>query len=875
MLRIFVILLAGLIVTGCQTESSSTGLQTTNQNFENSGSGSLLGETAFSNLSAAEWMVESDMPLVLDQSMSASEVSYVLRKVGFEPSPAEVSPWIGQNRSNLIKNLIAGLDASPVVDFPEWTKFEPRYWGQDDWSENKRSAFRSARRQEIAELRQWWIKQMLATNSPLAERVVLFWENTFVAGFSGLEEKSHAKWMHHKTIRNHALGNYREFLHAIVKDPAILIYLDNNENKRESPNENLARELFELFTLGEGNYSENDVRESARALAGWHVSEFGKISFVEKAWARDFSKKTIFGKKKNFDGEKLVELILNHPKASEFVVKRLWSEFISLEPIPEEALLHWSDAFRKMNYDISEMLTVILNSSYFWEYKYRATSVKSPSELLVGVIRMSQNTELSISELDAALADMGQTLFDPPDVSGWGYGDYWIDAAKLIERERFQARVSEILTSKEMRAAQPKNAMKRSMGERKDPHSMRIKLAGEAYQGAPPFRVSIKHSGGFWSSDIFYLNSARDTERLGRYKDESQWVWETISIALPKEISAIETVAIKFTSDAAGNGGDRNIFVGAVEWQGQTIPGYLGVQSPGCKSDDGGKKRHPDRLYCVGQLKLDWTKLSSRIARERSNIGQKSQFETNELVLLWLTSPNKGGWQSIDLMFDGLSFKDRTWEYFGFKVVVDTKNKNNFQLVFDEDRCQPSCFTRWPSGAWRDKLGLRHSIVSFNNFEDWAQRQYSSLRTADKELVKAIISTMPRVREMVVNTQIHREPDSKKIWLERMDKFLKFASKNRWKLKNPLKLVERNVDAIDDSDTTPSMNSMMSGATMADEKYQLASGDAIMADEWHEKLETYLELASEPLERWMLSYYEGERLTDLRQVIISPYINIK
>ena len=173
------------------------------------------------------------------------------------------------------------------------------------------------------------------------------------------------------------------------------------------------------------------------------------------------------------------------------------------------------------------------------------------------------------------------------------------------------------------------------------------------------------------------------------------------------------------------------------------------------------EKRHPDRLYCVGQLKLDWTKLSSRIARERSNIEQKSQFETNELVLLWLTSPNKGGWQSIDLMFDGLSFKDRNWDYFGFKVVVDKKNKNSFQLVFDEDRCQPSCFTRWPSGAWTDKLGLRHSIVSFNNFEDWAQRQYSSLRTADKELVKAIISTMPRVREMVVNTQIHREPDSK------------------------------------------------------------------------------------------------------------------
>ena len=875
MLRIFGIFLVGLVLVGCQTGPSSVEFQTTNQKFENSETDFLLAESAFSTLTADEWMAKSNMPLVSDRSMSASEVSYVLRKIGFEPSPAEVSPWIGQNRLDLIRALIGGLDSSPVIEFPEWTEFEPRYWGHNDWSENKRNAFRSARRQEIAELRQWWIKQMLATNSPLAERVVLFWENTFVAGFSGLEEKSHAQWMHHKTIREHALGNYREFLLAIVKDPAILIYLDNNENNRESPNENLARELFELFTLGEGNYSENDIKEAARALAGWHVSEFGKISFIENAWARDFTRKKIFGEKKNFDGEKLVELILRHSKASEFVVKRLWSEFISLEPIPQEALLHWSDAFRKMDYEISELLSVILNSSYFWEDKYRGTSVKSASEFMVGIVRMSQNTDLSISALDAALADMGQTLFDPPDVSGWGYGDYWIDAAKLIERERFQARVADTLTGKGMTVTRPKNAMDFGLGEVKTSNAMRIKLAGEAYQGPPPVRVSIKHSEGFWLSDTFYLNSARDTERLGRYQDESQWVWETISIPVPTEINAVETVAIQFTRDAAGNGGDRNLFVGAVEWQGQIIPGYLGVQSPGCQSDKGGKKRHPDRLYCAGQLKLDWKKLSSRVTQEQEIIEQKSQFETNELVLLWLKSPSKGGWQSIDLMFDELSFKDRTWDYFGFKVVVDTKNRQHFQIVFDEDRCKPSCFIRWPTGAWRDKLGLRHSIVSFNNFEDWAQRQYSTLKSADKELVKSIISTMPKVRGMIANTQIHREPGSQKIWLKRMDKFLKFASNTRWKAKNPFKLVERDVGGVGEPDTSLSMSSMMTGVTIANEEYHLASGNAMGADDWHEKLETYLKLASEPLESWMLSYYEGERLTDLRQVIVSPYTNIK
>ena len=226
-------------------------------------------------------------------------------------------------------------------------------------------------------------------------------------------------------------------------------------------------------------------------------------------------------------------------------------------------------------------------------------------------------------------------------------------------------------------------------------------------------------------------------------------------------------------------------------------------------------------------------------------------------------------------MFDGLTFKDRTWDYFGFKVVVDKKNREHFHIAFDEDRCKPSCFTRWPTGAWKDKLGLRHSIVSFNNFEDWARRQYSTLKTVDKELVKSIISTMPRIREMIDNTQIHREPDSEKIWLERMDKFLKFASNSRWKSKNSFNLVERRPGDIDETEMSSSMNSMMSGIKLSDEGYQLASGDAMLADEWHEKLETYLKLASEPLESWMLSYYEGERLTDLRQVIVSPYMNIK
>ena len=248
----------------------------------------MLPKSEFATVTAVNWLAKTTMPQVTDKPMSSRDVSYILRKTGFEPSPLEVSQWVGEYRSTLIKNLIEGLNTEPVNKYPAWTKLEPRYWGQQDWPESKRSAFRSARRQEVSELRQWWITQMLASKSPLAERVVLFWENTFVAGFSGLDEKSHAQWMHHKTIRNYATGNYRELLHSMVKDPAVLIYLDNNRNEKESPNENLARELFELFTLGEGNYSESDIKEAAKALAGWHVSEFGKISFVKFLFVKFF-----------------------------------------------------------------------------------------------------------------------------------------------------------------------------------------------------------------------------------------------------------------------------------------------------------------------------------------------------------------------------------------------------------------------------------------------------------------------------------------------------------------------------------------------------------------------------------------------------------
>ena len=835
-----------------------------------------------SKVLASEWLSKSSMPRLVNRPMDAREIAYILRKVGFDPSPSEVSEWIGKERKQLVAELLAGLKTAPVIEPPRWTFSEPRYWGHVDWSRNKKNAFRTARRQEIGQLRQWWIKQMLVSDSPFGERLVLFWENTFVAGFSGLKNKSHAQWIHHKTIRRRATGDYRELVLSMVKDPAILIYLDNNRNKNGSPNENLARELLELFTLGESNYSEKDIKESARALAGWHVSKFGKIRFQERGWARDYGEKTIFNRTGAFNGDDLVDLILSHPSSAEFLVRRLWVEFVSLDPIPDQALNHWVNAFRETGYQIKELLTVMLNSTYFWDEQYRGTSVKSPVELLVGALRASQNNAVPLPALVSGLSEMGQTLFEPPDVSGWGYGEYWLNSGKLIERERFQDLVAsnlmasaKTLIEMDMKGSSSQQLVSHSPTKSSSSKKLRLKLAGEAYKGLPSYKISIKHSQGVWFSDVYFLGSARDTERLGRYKNESQWVWETVSIKVPREIEDAEAVSVHFLNNAAGNGGDRNLFIGALEWEGNAFAGSLGKQISACRGKKKKKVRRPERLYCNGTLILNWKTLVL-LKKNTMDFGKSDgNFVTNELVLLSLKQPRKGGYQNLDMMFDGLKFKNRSWDYYGFRLVRDARQgRDRYHLSIREDRCSPKCFVKWPSEARTDKSGLRYIDIYFKNEKSSANDQYFGLSGADKEFVKAIISLMPQIKIMVEGTKAHREATSKDVWLKRMDQFVDYSKALRWQPDMPVDLTELNSRGGDTRQIMMAMG-MVSNSTLRQGSYQLFPKAIPTQKHWHELLESKLVLASEPLESWMLSFYEGERLTDLDKVIASPYFNIK
>ena len=849
-----------VMLAGCQTNPSHS-----------DGTASIDGRKGAANaMSANEWLAQSAMPQVVDRPLTAAEAAYVLRKVGFEPAPPEVAPWIGRNRSELLVFLLDGATTAPVIASPDWTAQAPRYWGQDGRSQAERNAFRVARQQEVGGLRSWWVKQMLATPSPLGERMTLFWENTFVAGFSGLDERSHAQWQHHMMIRQHALGNYRDFLRAVVQDPAVLIYLDNNRNTKASPNENLARELLELYTLGESNYSEQDIKESARALAGWHVAQFGPVRFFEKAWARDYTVKNIFGKRGNFDGHGLVDLILQQPAASRYVPKRLWAEFVSSEPPPEEAIAHWGQAFRETGFDIKALLTVVLNSHYFWEEQYVGSSVKSPVELVVGAVRATQTKNFPISRINSALGNLGQTLFDPPDVSGWGYGEYWLNPVLLIEREQLQNDIAQAIGDSMAKKAMP--VIKGATPTR----TLKLKLAGEAYQGPPGFVVRLFHEGGVWLSDRYLLASARDTERFGRYKNEADWIWETVELGIPNDLKGISKLEVYFGPDAAGNGGDRNLFVGAVQWDGLTIPGAMGRQSPGCRGDADGKTRHPDRLYCSGNLRFDLNEIRAAVAKnDEKPVANPTDVLTKELVLLWLKSPSESGWQGADFMFDSLSFGGRNWDYFGFKFALDDRGR--FLVSVDEDRCAPSCFERWPMDAWKDKSGLRHVSIYLNNYENWSLKQYYQLKGADKELVKAIVALAPKAKDLILSYGRADAPDTQLVWTKRLDRFIEMGKQRRWQPDTPLVLRESVPQSRDGgAGNMMRMSNMMSGGNRIEsEAFALATGVLPSASEWHQALETHLSLASEPLEAWMLSVQEGGRLVDVRDVITSPFLNLK
>ncbi|MEN9544225.1 MAG: hypothetical protein RLZZ598_1058, partial [Pseudomonadota bacterium] len=249
-------------------------------------------------------------------------------------------------------------------------------------------------------------------------------------------------WIQHQLLRREALGDFRALLHGIARDPAMLVYLDGASNRDRAPNENFAREVMELFTLGEGQYNERDIKEAARAFSGWTVDR-GDWQAQFRPRLHDDGRKTVLGRSGRFDGDAVLDILLAQPAAPRFIATKLWREFVSPGPVgaAEQAELEHVAQRLSQNWQIAPALRELLLSEAFWADANRATLIKSPVELVVGSFR-----QFGVRQPDgmaAALTStrLGQALFMPPNVKGWpGYTD-WVDANQLLERRRFAQRL--------------------------------------------------------------------------------------------------------------------------------------------------------------------------------------------------------------------------------------------------------------------------------------------------------------------------------------------------------------------------------------------------------------------------------------------------
>jgi uncharacterized protein (DUF1800 family) len=298
-----------------------------------------------------------------------------------------------------------------------------------------------AQREQVekgVELRSWWIKEMLTTPSPLTEKMVLFWHNHFV---SSLQKVRSPVLMYRQqlVLRKHALGYFGDLLHEVSKDPAMVIYLDNASNRKAQPNENFAREAMELFTLGEGNYSEADIKEAARAFTGWGI-DLDTGEFMVRPLIHDDGIKTILGRSGNFDGDAVLDILLSQPATAEFIVAKLWREFVSPTPDASE-VKRIARMFRDNCYNVKVALRALLTSDAFYAAQNRAALIKSPVDLIVGTLRQFRFETGDVTPLVFASRQLGQDLFAPPNVKGWPGGEAWINSATLLQRKQMLERL--------------------------------------------------------------------------------------------------------------------------------------------------------------------------------------------------------------------------------------------------------------------------------------------------------------------------------------------------------------------------------------------------------------------------------------------------
>jgi uncharacterized protein (DUF1800 family) len=409
--------------------------------------------------SSTAWV--NDLSPITAGDWNADRARHLLERAGFGGTPDDVARLAALSPAQAVDSLVQ-FTAIPTTlkPFDESGIWDP---GMDPFPPSRAEAVRLAREHgeglgekmrpegsqrrlqpvvdkffyslaansiETQRLGLWWANRMLTTPRPLEEKLTLFWHGHFATG----QNKTRDYRMMLKQnlmFREHAAGDLRALLVGILKDPGMLVYLDNGENVKAHPNENFGRELLELFTMGVGNYGEKDVREAARSFTGWTNDA---LTFKFDTAQHDAGVKTFLGKSGPFNGEDIIDIILQQPVTAEFVSGKLYRFFVreDVSPAVKSTL---GRTFRDSGYQLKPLLRQIFLSRDFYSPASVATQIKSPTQLVVSTYRKLGLTEVpTIPDFGRMTGGLGQSLFDPPNVAGWAGGRTWITPSTLLQR---------------------------------------------------------------------------------------------------------------------------------------------------------------------------------------------------------------------------------------------------------------------------------------------------------------------------------------------------------------------------------------------------------------------------------------------------------
>lgn len=333
----------------------------------------------------------------------------------------------------------------PTADEREMYRKAQRAQDEDTLAEIRAERQRREQedRRQMRDLQKWWLKRMIETPRPLEEKMTLFWHGLLATNYRTIENSYHM-FQQNQLYRKHALGSYADLLKGLIRDPAMLAYLNNNQSKKEKPNENLAREIMELFSLGVGNYTEHDIKEGARALTGYTFEDDG---FVFEKKNHDSGVKNILKNSGPFDGDDFVRIILAQSACPKYITRKLYSFFVAdvppderggdkeLPPAQRQVLRQLASSFGQGGYQIKPLLRRLFLSQHFYEARFLNDQIKSPVMVAVGAVRSLNAPVRDLTIVADALDLMGQNIFYPPSVKGWDGGRSWINTSTLFVRQ--------------------------------------------------------------------------------------------------------------------------------------------------------------------------------------------------------------------------------------------------------------------------------------------------------------------------------------------------------------------------------------------------------------------------------------------------------